>query len=1221
MAEIDTRISEVKQKLKDIEQARQEEIAQAQATNAGLGVRRSINESYQRQRESWNARLRTLQRTKSQLGKQAEQLTQEQLMSREDVASRQEEKAFRAEISAAKKRREFESSMMVYREAEKAGQVKITKKGREYQIGILPGAYGGEFTPYQQKYYEGISPTEKEVITTPKFDVSFSPTGKPIEKEYPMTFTKVKESTWWQNLLSRFRTATFGTFLTTFVPGGTALTPLVWTDAPGLTFPDLSNAFSETREMKEDNVVNIGGGGSTITIPPDISYTVPPTPYVPPEEPPIIPPTPEPTPVVPPVTITIMTLPSSEFTGFGKVRSMVVEKWKEIAPFETFQFELESLNELIYGRPRISAQIFEEAWEPGYISPIGMGGKGTLMTVSKKDIELSEEALFYRRTIDEELWKQISLGIEIKGERERILKEISPGGITEKEAEEANKALESFSTAKLEEYNIGYEIRAEKRKETIYREKHPIGAWVKSGLPEVSKTWFALSGQEFEKQLRGSFEKVGLPSEKYMTFPVTAGYSLIRGGYSSFQEDPAKVGRSLVAGIGVSIATAGLGAAIKAGYIGTTVASIIRTGGVVVGGVYLTGAVTRVALTPGTYEKFETTGGILSTEIIPFGVGYKIAKPGFIRKTPGKIPGLQEPTILEADIGDLVPLRERKMQVKELFDKKTVETITGRRRFGEHILTLKGKGDIGYTYGVPVEFATWTQRGGVKPQALLFTKKGLFGLGKYEIRNIKIQTFPEAFKSKLLKFGKVSEMDIKILFRGAQLEANLLGKPVATISPKRLRGYPQPEIELVKIYPEGYKLPKLKFAGFAESGAVVFKETGILQNILSNLKKYGMKQEIRLEFFKTLAQEKISYLRGREVFLGEYGTHGKEHLLPMEKYHKYYSMHDIAKPYETDPFSRYKHGETAAWLARTKGLESGFYKLPVKEQRLLAEAYAGHEYARFNLYSLFHTPEGKTILPTLKQLYYSAKAIRNPYLREISTLDRQDLIRLGITPDPRFLSKSALKSLRARGFESPSVQPSDIEQIFPTQRIKLIEQRFGMKKGYGTPSYLSEKQIMKGYGYYQPKISSIEYGYGYVSKPIFYVTGYGYKPTVYPTIYPQYPKRRYGYFGYGFAPYYYGYYPGIKPTPPLIPTTFEYPPTTEEKRTPLLFGRVDLGRKLKQTKFKPFARTYYRPPSIAVLGLKGTGYELPKVKGIGKFEVTGITTRYEIPGKIRGKLI
>ena len=62
-----------------------------------------------------------------------------------------------------------------------------------------------------------------------------------------------------------------------------------------------------------------------------------------------------------------------------------------------------------------------------------------------------------------------------------------------------------------------------------------------------------------------------------------------------------------------------------------------------------------------------------------------------------------------------------------------------------------------------------------------------------------------------------------------------------------------------------------------------------------------------------------------------------------------------------------------------------------------------------------------------------------------------------------------------------------------------------------------------------------------------------------------------------------------------------------------------LGYIEKSIKRKPLGRPFYRTSSLVVRGLKGTAFELPKIKTPGMFEITGIQTRLNIPGVIKLK--
>ena len=435
--------------------------------------------------------------------------------------------------------------------------------------------------------------------------------------------------------------------------------------------------------------------------------------------------------------------------------------------------------------------------------------------------------------------------------------------------------------------------------------------------------------------------------------------------------------------------------------------------------------------------------------------------------------------VIVADTGELVPLKERLSQVDKIIQNqgKEIETITSKRssRVG---LTNKPMEDIDYTYGHKIQFGTY-KVGMAYPTSEYFLKGNnkLWKTGIVEITNAKVQSnAPNLLKSirkDLLKEGVTSEQKIEKLYSLAKKEANELREPIATISPKRMRGFAQSEQEIIKIMPERWKQKKLNFAGWTERGNKIYTDKSIRQNLKDFITSKVRKKQIIGSYWGELAKDKYEYLKGKEHIKGEYYSHGKAHLLPMGKYNKYYPYHDITKVSDIDSFSKFEHGMTAYKLWKQKLFpDKSIYKLPYRKQRLIARAFAGHTDARFNLGTLLKKRSSTDLYSDKgKQLKWSIEGIKNPYLQDIATLDRLDLTRFGLKIDwkmehlgdsnwidRRMLSEKALKRLfenkeyltslelsKKSGYYGGLAGKKDlmIEGMIKPEQIALLNSRFG----------------------------------------------------------------------------------------------------------------------------------------------------------------------------------
>jgi hypothetical protein len=404
--------------------------------------------------------------------------------------------------------------------------------------------------------------------------------------------------------------------------------------------------------------------------------------------------------------------------------------------------------------------------------------------------------------------------------------------------------------------------------------------------------------------------------------------------------------------------------------------------------------------------------------------------------------------ILLADTGENVPLKNRLSQIDKIIENqgREIETITAKPTKNTGF-TNKANNDIDYTYNKKIQFGT-TKVGDIYPSSKYFLKgkanrvQALLKRGVLDITNTLVQSNAKELlikiRSDLLDKGRTSEVNIKKLYELAQEEANRKGRPIATISPKRLRGFNQPEQELIKILPNGYKSPKLNFAGWTESGHRIFTDKSFLRNAKDFLKsKINIKQK-QLSYFEELAKDKTDYLKGKKNIPGEYGFHGRKHLLPMEKQNKFFSQHDITKVGDVDSFSKFEHGQTVydLWKSgRLKRIIPDLYKLPFEEQKKIAQAFAGHTDIRFDL---------RTIRDQSQLKWYIKNKFKvNRYLEDLATLDRLDLSRfkeyIGKI-DYRLLSREALR--RMYGSEEKAIRQNLWKLDRNTIPNKLLKKAF-----------------------------------------------------------------------------------------------------------------------------------------------------------------------------------
>lgn len=516
---------------------------------------------------------------------------------------------------------------------------------------------------------------------------------------------------------------------------------------------------------------------------------------------------------------------------------------------------------------------------------------------------------------------------------------------------------------------------------------------------------------------------------------------------------------------------------------------------------------------------------------------YPLVEP-IVSKGVSNIPVLTNKNILYAELkGDMVPIMDRYARAEDLLNnpggKMNVATANNRLR-RRPLWNEKNPSNPDYTHNVPIEFATPEVAGNIITSDLFLKTNNL---GRKGIRpSISIEegliqsNIPENIKldikESILSGNPLEESKIKQIYDLASLEAEQTGRPIITFTPKRLRGFPQSELEVAKVFPSNYKvnLSKFRFGGFAEDLTVIFRDKSTLNSLKLNYQSWT--KNTRYNYWERLASEKQSYLEGRPSWVGEYETHGREHLNPMDIQNIYYKGHDITKPSDYSEIKGFPHGETAGELLKTgKYPDKTIYKnYGPTDIKLMAEAYAGHEYARFNLKSLFVKPKWigsdasgwkvvyKLSLPSRQNVfwYVKQKVSPNPFLEDIATLDRADLRRYGIIPHEMYMSKDALKRLYGKNGQSHSEIINEMKnEVIKEGKInKPISQ--DISKIYGKEySYIKEPKAY--FVYYQdqlkynvPKSYSTDYTKAYELKSVAkYSYADSYKITYAPSSYEK----------------------------------------------------------------------------------------------------------------------
>lgn len=591
----------------------------------------------------------------------------------------------------------------------------------------------------------------------------------------------------------------------------------------------------------------------------------------------------------------------------------------------------------------------------------------------------------------------------------------------------------------------------------------------------------------------------------------------------------------------------------------------------------------------------------------------------------GNTPGLSDPTIIIADEGELVPLMNRKSQIDVLTEPGTIETITSRRRLWGNPPTNAPAGSWDYTYGMPIEFSTFPTKG-IYPTSKIFLNGEFLSIGKTEIRQTPVYEIPIGLKESiigdLLKKGKTSEKNIQLLYEGAKAKANQIGEPVLTISPKRLRGFAQPELEGVRILPDAYKPKRLGFGGITDQLTLVFKESPTAVNILENFRKSPLKNEMMLDYFGEIANQKVSYLQGSANIPGEYGAHGATHLRTVASIggEDLFKYHDIVKVADVDSYSKYGHGQVAESLALSGRLPNDFNSKPRSYQVELSEAFGGHEYYRPTISSLFQTPGKRGIkglkIPDYNEVYYYAVGKFNPSLRSLSSADRIDLTRFGLKVDERFIAPE---------FRSKIPKKAKFTGRDMYEGISYEQHSF-LKESYGTyePSTYAKYKIQYGslrMKKYNPVVENSISKYGVISNEKMNYSIAPYKNEKYFGKYgdtikiPNYPvkystnKKFPGVTSYG------GKYPGsyspAKITIPKYPGNMKYEsnyiPKVPTGTTIKIPGQVNYNfGKLGKFKRVPTVRKLKYNPSFEGLDLN---IKAPKGFNRRKYRISGLEVR------------
>jgi len=259
--------------------------------------------------------------------------------------------------------------------------------------------------------------------------------------------------------------------------------------------------------------------------------------------------------------------------------------------------------------------------------PSETGVSATGITRQKIEKELSEDALIYKRYTGEEFTEQIKFEREAQKEKQKILDVVSVGGISESQAETANRLLSESLNIKATEYQKAREQRLIDIREEAFKERRPIeyktAEWVKGVLPEWKFNRYETGEKLYD---------IGIPSG--LIKGTMVGGSFASGLYSGVREQPLTIAKTFGIAVGVSVATAGLGAKASAIYGVEKVAkvtSVVAKGTKGLYGLYGFSIGARVLGAEDLYGGAKVLGRITSTELIPLFSGYQLGAYGVRR--------------------------------------------------------------------------------------------------------------------------------------------------------------------------------------------------------------------------------------------------------------------------------------------------------------------------------------------------------------------------------------------------------------------------------------------------------------------------------------------------------------------------------------------------------------------------------------------------------------
>jgi len=320
------------------------------------------------------------------------------------------------------------------------------------------------------------------------------------------------------------------------------------------------------------------------------------------------------------------------------------------------------VSKLVGKKPTPEEELLTYVPEPTYI----IGGTPTYRP--PKEDELTPEAGFLASAIGEEIGAGVAVQVKLERERERLLEEISPGGITEEEARKANIQLEKYRKEVIKEYEKEYKTREEIRREKFFPTK---------GLGKILPEW-EFEPKKVERELWEAGQAVGIKPWEVKT--GVAGISFVHGLYTGIREEPIKTaltaGAFAVLPVGFKVAgkvSKALGVTEAISAYPTTTALVgkgVRYG---IGGVYGASVAGRLALAPDIYARAGVAGEIFSTELLPMAVGWKMGAYGVRRyearaelKEMATELSARERVLFEKQMAEATAFAKVKPEVKEI---------------------------------------------------------------------------------------------------------------------------------------------------------------------------------------------------------------------------------------------------------------------------------------------------------------------------------------------------------------------------------------------------------------------------------------------------------------------------------------------------------------------------------------------------------------------------